>query len=70
MENFAEKATDLEKYLYLFRCRMKNRTLFLQVVIDNITEMMPIVYTPTVGLACQRYAHIFPETKRFICVGK
>jgi malate dehydrogenase (oxaloacetate-decarboxylating)(NADP+) len=58
LENFNEKTTDLEKYLYLISVQDENTPLFYRFVIDNIAQAMPIIYTPTVGTACQRYSHV------------
>lgn len=59
MENFERKPTDLEKYIFMLGLEDRNESLFYRVVMDHLEKMMPIIYTPTVGKACQEYAHIF-----------
>lgn len=63
METFARKPNDLEKYIHMIGLEDRNETLFYRVVVDHIEEMMPIIYTPTVGKACQQYAHIFQRSR-------
>ncbi len=59
LENFHREPTNLEKYIQMTGLQDRNETLFYRVVLDHIDEMMPIIYTPTVGQGCQEYGHIF-----------
>lgn len=59
LDNFHRKPSDLEKYIYMVGLQDRNETLFYYVVLNHLAEMMPILYTPTVGQACLEYGNIF-----------
>ena len=59
LENFDRLLTPLSKYIMLSSLLDRNEALFFRVVMDHADTMMPIIYTPTVGLACQQFGHIY-----------
>jgi malate dehydrogenase (oxaloacetate-decarboxylating)(NADP+) len=63
MTNLRGLPNDLEKYIALNSLHDRNETLFFRVVCDNIDEIQPLIYTPTVGLACQRFGLIFQRPR-------
>lgn len=63
IENLRRQSTDLERYVELQALAERNQTLFYRVLYDHVEELLPIVYTPTVGEACVRYGHIFQRSR-------
>src|ERR1700751_5105198 len=63
MTNLRTLPSDLEKYVALNSLHDRNEALFFRVVCDNIDEIQPLIYTPTVGLACQRFGLIFQRPR-------
>ena len=65
LENMRRKSCDIERYIFLTALQDRNETLFYRTLIDQIEEIMPLIYTPTVGQACREFAHIFRRPRGF-----
>jgi malate dehydrogenase (oxaloacetate-decarboxylating) len=60
---YGEQANNLRKWVYLANLRDRNEVLFYKLLSEHIEEMLPVVYTPTVGLAIERFSHEFRRTR-------
>jgi len=58
-ENYLASGDDVARYLFLASLQDRNETLFYRLLLDHLEEMVPIVYTPTVGKVCERYSHLY-----------
>jgi len=65
LDSIRRKPQDIDKYRFMASMAKRNERLYFRLLIDHIDELMPIVYTPTVGQACQEYAYQFRETSGF-----
>ncbi|MEL7310824.1 MAG: NAD-dependent malic enzyme [Pseudomonadota bacterium] len=59
LASLRRKSSDIERYISLRALQTRSRPLFYRLVMDHIEEIMPLIYTPTVGEACKEFAHIF-----------
>ncbi len=61
--NYLKAGDDVRRYLFLAGLQDRNETLFCRLVVDHLEEMVPVIYTPTVGKACEEYSHIYRRSR-------
>ena len=61
--NYLEADGDIRRYLFLADLQDRNESLFCRLVLEHLAEMVPIIYTPTVGKACEQYSHIYRRAR-------
>jgi malate dehydrogenase (oxaloacetate-decarboxylating)(NADP+) len=65
LNSLRRKTSDIERYVFLLALQGRNERLFYRVIINHVEALLPLIYTPTVGQACQEYAHIFRQPRGF-----
>jgi malate dehydrogenase (oxaloacetate-decarboxylating)(NADP+) len=65
MENLRKKTANIEKYIFMSALQDRNERLYHYVIMNNLEEILPIIYTPTVGEVCLRFSHIYRIDKGF-----
>ncbi len=70
LNNLRRTDNDIEKYIFLTALQSRNERLFYKLVINHIEEVMPIIYTPTVGQACKEYAHLYRRPRGMYITAK
>ena len=65
LANIRRQATDIDRYIYLSSLQKRNERLYYRLLVEHTQELMPLVYTPTVGQACEEFAANFRETAGF-----
>lgn len=60
---YKQKTEDLSRHIFLRELQDRNETLFYRLLMDHIGEMLPIIYTPVVGIACQRFSEIYRRSR-------
>jgi malic enzyme len=61
--NYLRAGDDVRRYLFLAGLQDRNETLFCRLVLDHLDEMVPVIYTPTVGKVCELYSHIYRRAR-------
>jgi len=70
LNNMRRLTTPLDKYIFLTALHDRNEALFFRVVMDNAEEIMPLIYTPTVGQGCQLYGRIYRRPRGVFITAK
>src|SRR5512145_481371 len=65
MDTLRRLPRDIDRYMVLSSMQERNEHLFYRTIIDNLDEILPLIYTPTVGEACREFSHIAREPKGF-----
>ncbi len=70
IKNMRRKHYDIERYIFLSGLQGRNERLYYRLIMEHLEEIMPLIYTPTVGEACKKFAAIFREPKGLYVTSK